>query len=236
MNDELLEDLDAYVGAAEEAPPTAMDDDLANRLLRRLRRQQRRRAEVLDVANAERLRIAAWAEGQLEIIDSELAQLERTLDGYMRAVQERRGLKTLKLPNGELKLRAPRLSVTVTDEPALVDWAIERVAADLAQSDDIPAARIGVRVVIAALADEPTLKVVVEPARGGIGKATEPGPVLSSHEDVELLAAVTADGETVPGVQIERSTRDTFKATPSGLELVHDVTEQDPTQGGTDEQ
>lgn len=243
MNDDLLEDLDAYVSQLDTEPeaPT-MDDDLANRLLRRIRRQEITRTEVITVARAERDRIDAWERDRLESIDTDVASIGRLLDGYMRAVFERRKLKTLNLPNGKLSLRAPSIRVTIEDEDAFLVWAQARVAARFAKDELGPwapgvAAEIVDRV-LRTLYAEPLLRTKVEPAKDQIKRRTEVGPQRSSHEDLELLAAVIkADdaGEVVPGVLIERPTKDTFGYTtakaPSAEPIGHDVT----TQGGTDD-
>lgn len=233
MNDDLLEDLDAYVGQLDTEPeaPT-MDDDLANRLLRRLRRQEIQRSEVQAVARAERDRIDAWERDRIETIDADVAGLERLLEGYMRAVLERRKLKTLNLPNGTLRLRAASAKVTISDEDAFLAWAIEQAAISAGLSPG------ETRDALAALERSTLLRSKVEPAKDGIKRATKVGPQRSIHEDLELLAAVIeADdaGEVVPGVLIERSTREAFgystAKAPSPTALGHDVS----TQGGTDD-
>lgn len=234
MNDDLLEDLDAYVGQLDTEPeaPT-MDDDLANRLLRRIRRQEITRGEVAAVAKAERDRIDAWERNRLEKIAGDVEGMERVLDGYMRAVKERRKLKTLKLPNGELRIRPARTSTEIIDADAARAWLLER-ATTAAELDPATVAQV-----LAALTGEKMLRVSIEPAKGEIGKATEAGPVKSEHEDlVHLVAVLAGEGEAVPGVLIERPTREAFsystaKRVPDAEpeDLGHDV----PTQGGTDD-
>lgn len=229
---DLLEDLDAFVGQLDVEPeaPT-MDDDLANRMLRRMRRQEITSAEVKLVARAERERIDEWERARLEAINADVAGIERMLNGYMRAVGERRKLRTLKLPNGELRLRAPSIKVTIEDEDAFVRWALARASA----AAGIDPETFGY--VMGALEREPMLRAKVEPAKDAIKRGTKVGPQRSAHDDVELLAAVVdADdaGEVVPGVLIERATQDAFgystaKAVP--VEMGHDV----DTQGGTDD-
>lgn len=233
MTDDLLEDLDAYVAALpQEAEGPTMDDDLANRVLRRLRRQARARGEVQAVAKAERDRIDAWERDRLETIDADVAGAERMLEGYMRAVHARRNLKTLSLPNGELKLRKPSSRTTIEDEDAFLVWVQERVAASLSERFGEGAAST-VDAVLRAMGDEPLLRAKYEPAKGEIGKATEAGPLKSEHDDLQLLAAVLAgEGEAIPGVLVERTTTLRFDyKLASGT----DVGQDEPTQGGADD-
>lgn len=237
---DLLDDLDRYVGdfdGGEEHAPT-MDRDRANRILRRIRWRERERGQVVAVARAERDRIDAWERDRLETIDNDIAAAGRVLDGFMRAVGARENMRTLKLPNGELRLRPPSTRVNVEDADAFLVWAQEHVAIRLAAKleDMTPASMV--EDVLRALFAEPLLRAKIEPAKDAIKKATKAGPTRSTHEDVELLSAVIAAGdfagEVVPGVLIERATGDAFgystaKASPDDLR--HD----DHTQGGTDD-
>lgn len=230
---DLLDDLDRYVGdfdGGEEHAPT-MDRDRANRILRRIRWRERERGQVVAVARAERDRIDAWERDRCEAIDNDIAAAERVLDGFMRAVGERENMRTLKLPNGELRLRPASIRVTVEDEAAFTRWAVERAAVAVGMN---PAT---VAEALEALRGEALLRTSVEPAKGEIRKATKVGPQRSIHDDIELLAAVIKAndaGEVVPGVLIERATGDAFgysTAKASLDEMRHD----DDTQGGTDD-
>lgn len=230
---DLLDDLDRYVGdfdGGEEHGPT-MDRDRANRILRRIRWRERERGQVVAVARAERDRIDAWERDRLETIDADVTAAERVLDGFMRAVGAREHMRTLKLPNGELRLRPHRIKVTIEDEAAFTEWAVVRAAVAVGM-DPATAAEA-----LEAIRGESLLRTKVEPAKDAINKATTAGPQRSMHEDVELLAAVIqADeaGEVVPGVLIERRTGDAFgysTAKASLDEMRHD----DDTQGGTDD-
>lgn len=234
---DLIEDLDAFVSELEhgDAERPTMDDDLANRMLRRLRRQQITAAEIKLVARAERERIEEWERARLESVAADQAGIERMLDGYMRVVEQRRKLRTLKLPNGELRLRPASTRVTIEDEDAFLEWALGRARAAALEGGDVSPAHFDAA--LAKLRAEPLLRTKIEPAKDAIKKATELGPQRSVHEDVELLAAVVkADdaGEVVPGVLIERSTGDAFSYSCSAAAVV-DMGHDESTQGGTDD-
>lgn len=205
---DLLDDLDQYVAPDHPGEaPVPEDDDGANQLLRRIRRAQRDRREVVAVAKAERDRIDAWERDRLASIDARTEHAEQLVEAFMRAVAERRHIKTLTLPNGVLRLRAPRTRVEVINEDDLRFWLLARVGvgfAEIGLAGAVPA-------VIDALAREPMLSVKIVPAKGEIAKATEAGPVKGEHEDVvHLVPVIAGEGEAVPGVIIERPTRDTF--------------------------
>ncbi len=244
---DLLDDLDRYVGdfdGGEEHEPT-MDRDRANRILRRIRWRERERSQVAAVAKAERDRIDAWERDRLESIDTDVAAAERVLEGFMRAVGERERMRTLKLPNGELRLRPPRPKVTIEDTDAFLVWAQARVAQRLASALGPPEADVFamapahmVEEVLRSLFAEPMLRAKIEPAKDAIRKATKAGPTRSTHEDIELLSAVIEAGdfagEVVPGVLIERRTGDTFGYSTAKAD-VDEMRHDDETQGGTDD-
>lgn len=194
---DLFDDLDDFVAAPglEVAGVDPLDPTTANAVLRKLRALQRQRGEVIAVAHAEQDRIDAWKRDRTETIDSQAAYLERILDGFMRAEHARTKAKTLQLPNGTLRLRAPSSRVEVVDQAAFVAWAREHHA-DLLTTP------------------EP------QPVKAAIKKLPL-GGITSRHDDVELLAIHDPDtGEAVPGVLVERSTRDTFGFTVASADPV----------------
>ncbi len=119
LTSSIVADLDDYAVGDDsdpitydpDSPPPVADADAANRLLRMLRRSEREEAEIRAVAASELSRITRWCEDRCRGFASQRAWLEKGLESWMRANFERTGTKTVKLPNGEVKLRAARSSV-----------------------------------------------------------------------------------------------------------------------------
>lgn len=123
LEDYLLDDLgDPGVDEAEEL----RDDDHANRLLRALRRARDRKANVVEVAEAETTRILDWMDDRVATIDADIGRIEGQLQRYHEAVltQDARR-KTIKLSNGTLKSTAQAPEWTYPDEAAFLAWARE---------------------------------------------------------------------------------------------------------------
>ena len=104
------------------------DADLADRLLYRWSRLADEERKVRQMADARRARIEAWEADMTSGIERDRARVERSLEKFIREFvrkNPRRG-KSMKLPNGTLKLTAPgRGKIVVEDEHGFVAWAKE---------------------------------------------------------------------------------------------------------------
>lgn len=198
MTDELLDDLAAYMADGEDLPhdPDATiepprDADQANAMLRVVQRLGQQRDEIVRLAQAEKAQIDAWAADRTSGLDRRITLIEVALEGWARAVnRETPKRKTLSFPHGTLRLRPGRPSVSVVDEASFVAWA-------LANDRDL---------------------LSVKPARAEIKRRL----VVGHEHEVEgeppmvTLAALTGDGEIVPGVVFERPRADGFTLQPAG--------------------
>jgi hypothetical protein len=108
----------------EPEPIPAGDLDRANRMLMRARTLDRELADAEYLAAENIARIDAWRSEQRARHAARRAWVDTALEGFHRAVlaaDPKR--KTLELPAGKLTARvADRW--TVTDPPALVEWAV----------------------------------------------------------------------------------------------------------------
>lgn len=234
------DDLDQFLGEVPDEDferPDALDPDKANRMLRKLRRLQRWAQNTEATANAEIQRIAEWRDGRTQMIGAEIRQLEGALEGYMRALNSVDGkVKTQNLPNGTLRLRAPRTRVVV-DEPAVtINWILHRIANRAGDDSDLDFAHIDA--VLDALNAEPLLRVKVDVAGNEIARATDKGPSrgqiyaggISTDPPSNVYEAVTAEGEAIPGVALHAFAQDTFGYTLS------DDTPEEHTEGATEDE
>lgn len=121
--DDVVDDLDAYLAGitdeplTDEPPSDPVDEDEANRILRRIARFDREADRVNRAADAELERIEAFRTDRLSGIDRQRVWHARAIEGWMRAVNRldpRR--KTIKLPLGQVALRPGIVKVEVVDE------------------------------------------------------------------------------------------------------------------------
>jgi phage host-nuclease inhibitor protein Gam len=112
--DRLAEHLDA---AAESTDPFTVDSlDRAEWAMRKVRQKRRAAAEVSAAASAERARIDAWERAEIERLTADESFFLSHLERFHRdRLEEDPKAKTIKLPSGELKLRAASDRVEVTD-------------------------------------------------------------------------------------------------------------------------
>ena len=195
----LRDELDSFVATAHttelELRRSELDDDLANRLLRRRSRLLRDLAATETLANNEIARIAGWRDRRTQSAEREIARLDQQLAGYMRAVKARSNGKTksLKLPNGTLALRSPgRAKREVTNAAVLVEWC---------QANDHP----------------DWLATTVKPTIGHADLAR--GELISTRvadgTTEHLFEAVDlSTGARVPGVLLAVRTEDSFYVKP----------------------
>lgn len=199
MRDELLDDLASFM--ADEYPwpddpdetlPPPVDAEQANKLLHVVRRLSAERDEIVRVAESEKRRIDEWASDRTSGIERRVESIERALEGFTRHVnRETPKRKTLNFPNGTLRLRAARTSVRVFDESLLVEWARTNM---------------------------PSL-LTMKPNRTAIGKlAIKESDDQDASSSTIMHSVVSADGEIVPGVVVDKPRDDTFSLTPTKQE------------------
>lgn len=109
---------DVSGGTADTETPDVPNSDLANLMLRRLRRLEQKKDEITALAAAEATRIESWRLDRLAKIGREQDWHKAGLERFMRSTGE----KTLKLPEGELRLRPSAERIDVTDEKAFLEW------------------------------------------------------------------------------------------------------------------
>jgi hypothetical protein len=115
-------DLDEELARLADA---SVDAELADRILGRIARLE---AQVEGVANMAALRIAqvrAWQDEREGVLRRQIKHLAGLLDGWTRANEARTGAVTVKLPNGELKLRPGSPSFVCPDPEALWKWCVD---------------------------------------------------------------------------------------------------------------
>lgn len=214
------DDLDQFLGDVPEEDyesPDTLDADKANRMMRKLRRLQQWRTDTLATADAEVQRIVAWRDGRDRMISGEIGRIEDALEAYMRGRNRQDPkIKTQNLPNGTLKLRAPRTRVQIDDREAFMNWALGRVN-ETYFVDAEKAAPSTVQMVLDALDADPFLRIKIEPAGDGIGKLTSKGEArgteyIPGDRPTNRWAAVMAgdDATVVPGVLLAAYEDDTF--------------------------
>lgn len=175
-----------------EPPPTLDSQGQADRFLRRIRMLRAQQDDVAMVAEIERDRIRRWEEDRTRTLQGNVDWLMTSVEQFMRAHHAAAGVVTLKLPNGELKLRPFRYSVVVDDAPAFVKWATENFP-ELVVQPAVPDPKPDARLVAAAIGD------VLHEFRGS-GETRDDGKLL--------VALVVEGGEVVPGLRAARDVND----------------------------
>lgn len=138
---DLIDDLDAYVVGDEPddpdgPPPVPEDADGANRILRRVRGLERLLAKHRTVAFAELGRIQEWYEDRASGIAGSIRYAERSLEEWMRSHHDATDgkVKTVKVPNGELRIRPGSTRIGVLDDEAAVAEVTLRGRRDLVRT------------------------------------------------------------------------------------------------------
>ena len=180
---ELRADLSAYmaedladIDPATDAPPVIDDIATADRALRRLSETETQMRRVEALAADEIRRVERWKAERLEILERDHRFWAGTLEAWHRAIVERGGARTQRLPNGTLRLRqTPPKVVPATKEPG-EDAPVEfvRVRREWAKSE--------------------------VPKRTKPGREVEVDPADAPPEGWTVHEAVTADGEIVPNI------------------------------------
>lgn len=190
--------LDAYVeevaGPVEDTP--VADRVWADRQLSKLRRL-RHEIELSDEFASRRLdEIKGWHDAVTAKLYEQVDGIERNLEAYMRDEAEAAGLRTLALPNGDLKLlggpdaRSYRRLVVVGDE----DEVARQLPAELTR-----------------------VKHTVD--RQAAKKVAEPGPVVEDAPEGEAgytahVAVLAESGVVLDGVRYLVPQRTEFSARP----------------------
>jgi len=167
--------------SAENYKVPDADRDLANRWLWKAISVTDRLADDEAVAAAEVARVNAWLADRRQRAERDLVWLTKALEVFAR----RSGERTVKLPNGTLRLRRSQPSAIFTDESAAAAWLFHHA---------------------------PTAVETKRTVRKGVVKALfRAGPwqdaiVGEAHRVVAPL--VDDEGEVVPGVQLVRAPDD----------------------------
>lgn len=194
---------------------TVSDDDEANRLLRAVRRLERERDRIDTLFTAELDRLSKWRAGASTTIEGKLSRLTSTLDAYMRARhRDNEKVKTIKVPNGELRIR-PR-------QPRLVVDDVDTFSAWLEANEHGALVEYTVK-----LAGVNELKKVVSPS---------PHQSAPDPEGYATADALTADGVVATGAHFAVPVDKSFTYATAGLDLVtplahdeHDATPNEET-------
>lgn len=180
-------------------PDVVPDQDETNRLLRRRARLVRDFDSVNALCDREIERIQAWRSARLTSPQREIERIDALLDGFMRAVKARSGGKTksLKLPNGTLKLTAPGAPRAVIPDPeAFVRWAVDTGRKHWLRFPPPPDPEPDLKAMKADLKPSPTPSGPCEPG-------------CLAH------AAIDSDGEVIPGVVFHVKQADKFAVLPT---------------------
>lgn len=187
-------DLDEYMGEPENTDPDTMRPEDADAFLWRIRRDQRIKAEKERQAGTAVAKIAEWLTLETGPLDQQIATAEHHLENWMRAQHTRNPkMKTWSSPNGELRLRAGRTSIKPTDPQLLVKTLEDGGYPELVNH---PA---------------PTPKLD-ELKRRATPVAMSELETEGTDPDIEQSHLVL-DGEILPGVHLERPTKDRFEKT-----------------------
>lgn len=184
--DQLDAELDCYLGVDitidfDAEPSALLDIEQADYALRRIARIDHEMKRNEAIARHQVEKIQAWLHGRSDILLSQREWWVRSAEGWMRSHNAETGVKTEKLPSGTLSLRKAQPKVEVDADPV-----------------DAP---------------EQFVKVVTKWDRNAIKQACSAGPeveVSDIPEGYKARAAVTADGEQLPGVVLLVPTRDSF--------------------------
>jgi hypothetical protein len=193
---DVREDLEAWLaddaGPApdlDQPPPPVQDPTTAERYLRKLARLKAEKDEVEVVAAAEHHRIEAWERDRLSAIDRAAGWVRLALEAWFRARRLDGGSKTLDLPAGRLKLRAPGKPAVQFDLAAL-----QRDGDDGPITEQAALARLR--------EDHPTMvRVTYSLDRAEVHRLATPGPAGQ---------AILDGAQVVPGVRFVVGTDDRF--------------------------
>jgi hypothetical protein len=211
---------DGDLAEAELVPP--VDTSAAQAVMRRLKRLATEAATITDAVDTEVARLTRFRDDRLAGIARAALWDERNLEAFMRnQAAAKGGKRTLKVADGELRLRAQRTVVVVTDPVAFMHWVagepplvidgVERQPAPEPRSEQERAAwAADVEAVLqaqvdAALPHADLVRIKLEPSKDALGKLGHP------DLDADGVAPLSLpDGELVPGVELRKDPTDTF--------------------------
>ena len=183
----------ADIDPATDSPPVIDDIDTANRALRRLAEVETAMRRVEALAADEVRRAEAWKAERLAVLEHDRQFWASTLEAWHRAIVERGGAKTQKLPHGTVRLRqTPPKVVPLSKEPG----------------EDAPAEFVRVR---------------REWAKSEVPKRTMPGPEVevdpedAPPEGWTVHSAITAEGEVVKGITYWVRSEPSFSVTTEAV-------------------
>lgn len=205
----------------------------AQTFMRRLKRLDRTRAEVTDAVETEITRLKGFLADRVAGIDRAALWDQRNLDAWMRQqALTKDGKRTIKVAEGELRLRPHRATVLVNDPPAFMAYAFGipapvptdddpnpvphslRALSDTDRADELARGLVG-DAVNAAI--EARLVELMGPARNLVRIKLEPDKTelaKLTHEELNARRTVVPvalpGGELVPGVELFKDPADTF--------------------------
>lgn len=175
---------------------TPIDLDNATWAARHLARREQKIARVRAIAAEQRFRADLWEQKELEALERDRLYFETRLKMFHElALETDPKALTLRLPDGtELRSQAGKLAVTVEDFETFAAWVeMHELATDVV--DDF-----------GNVTQKGLLKMAdPTPALAEIAKVL--GKKAAQEKNPGTYPAVTDDGETVPGVVIERRAR-----------------------------
>lgn len=191
MDDDFGADYDAWLADGqdwpdEEADWQPPDEAGVERLLRLVGRLEAEIGRVQEFRDGEVAKLDAWLEDRTHGAKARIEWAKRSLEAWARQVHPDKTGHAWNMPNGTLRLTAPKESLAVTDESAAVAWLAE---------------------------NHPDL--VVRSVNGkGTKSLVKAGPPVERYdmEGREAFAA-TVDGEIVPGLLLTKPDKPTFTAT-----------------------
>lgn len=188
----------------DDAEPVELGNpDDANRMMRRLRATEREAREVMEIAATDIAQVVAWRDKRLESLGRTIAWCQRSLEGWIRAVHERTGRQSVKLPAGTVSLRKsqPRLDLPeLTTAEQAAAW--EALAATTIVEGEPVANPVTTKWTLG--------KRAVAPLVMAGAKIGEPDP-----DGYQAHQGVSIDGEELPGVIVHQPTRLSFSAKPA---------------------
>ncbi len=202
LDPDLVADLEEFVAGGPEPETTeewttpVVDEEQANRFMRRLRWVTKERTKIKAVATAEVARINLWADDRVSGLDRAEMSLKRALEGWTRLNFARTRRKSFPTPHGTLKLTAPHSRIEIVDEDAAVTWCRDNERLELTKLT-VAKSHITEALKSEALAE---------------GKVDEAWQSERAEQAVEI---VTSDGEPIPGVRVVTPLDDTFSVAVS---------------------
>lgn len=126
MDVDTIDDLDDFVEGAADELMDVNDVDVSvaiDRLLYKVRQIERRIDRDKALAKSRTDLIREWLEKRLAVHTGALVWPLRSLENLMREHNEATGVKTVKVPAGEARIRPAQVTVEKVDAHSVVMWA-----------------------------------------------------------------------------------------------------------------